>query len=54
MKNIGSIGTTALPILGSFLLMGAASSTFLGDSDEMSEYPTDILNDTLDEVLEQV
>ena len=50
MKNIGSIGTTAIPLLSSFLLMGAASSVMFGSSDDLSMDAEQIVNGVLDEI----
>lgn len=50
MKNIGSIGITAIPLLSSFLLMGAASSVMFESSDDLSMDAEQIVNGVLDEI----
>ena len=50
MKNIGSIGTTALPLLSGILLMGAASSVVFESSDDLSMDAEQIVNGVLDEI----
>jgi len=50
MKNIGSIGTTALPLLSGILLMGAASSVVFESSDDLSLDAEQIVKGVLDEI----
>lgn len=50
MNNWGSTGIVAIPILTSFLLIGAAASVMFKIPDEMSEDADQIVNDVIDEI----
>lgn len=50
MNNIGSIGVVAVPLLGSFVLIGAVSSGMFENTDYLAEDAEKILNDVLEEM----
>jgi len=50
MNNIGSTGITAISLLTSFLMAGAASSVMLGNSDDLSENAKQMVNDVVNEI----
>jgi len=50
MNNWGSTGIVAIPILTSFILIGAASSVMFEGQDDMSEDANQIVNDVIDEI----
>jgi len=50
MNNRGSIGITAIPLLTSFLMIGAVSSVMFEGQDDMSADANQIVNDVIDEI----
>ncbi len=50
MNNIGSTGITAISLLTSFLVTGAASSVMFSSSDDLSENAKQMVNDVVNEI----
>ena len=50
MNNLGNMGASAIPMLASFMLIGAASSVVFEDSDEFAKNAEQTVNEVMEEI----